>query len=158
MIALTETSFRLDNNVFKIFSFFNRTFQIDYIHPKAFENLRELVILDLSNNHISFNQGPPIMGRSPMLRSAPSGNDRRGGGSSSSREDENGMPLESPLQYCEKLERVNLRNNLITKVFTDWTFALPWLSILDLSHNKIRSIHPRDVYFIARYIKKGRKS
>lgn len=101
------------------------------------------MILDLSNNHISFNQGPPLVGgRIPGSNGGSSG--------ASSREDD--IMHESPLQYCEKLERVNLRNNLITKIFTDWTFALPWLSILDLSHNKIRSIHPRDLYFIARWV------
>ncbi|ODN03681.1 Protein toll, partial [Orchesella cincta] len=42
--------------------------------------------------------------------------------------------------------------NLITKIFTDWTY-LPRLSILDLQHNKIKSIHPRDLYFTASNIR-----
>ncbi len=83
--------------------------QIDYIHPKAFENLGELMVLDLSNNHLSFNQGqgPPIVGRSATsnyFTSTPGFMDDGGG------IDEFGTMF----QNC-RLERLNLRNNLITK-------------------------------------------
>lgn len=83
--------------------------QIDYIHPKAFENLGELMVLDLSNNHLSFNQGqgPPIVGRSAIsnyFSSTPGIMDEGSG------LDEFGTLF----QNC-RLERLNLRNNLITK-------------------------------------------
>jgi len=55
----------------------------------------------------------------------------------------------SPLQYCTKLEKIMLRNNLITRVFTDWTFVPKHLKLLDLSRNKIKSIHPRDLHFVS---------
>jgi Leucine-rich repeat (LRR) protein len=55
----------------------------------------------------------------------------------------------SPLQYCTKLEKIILRNNQITKIFIDWTFVPTNLKSLDLSRNKIKSLHPRDLYFVS---------
>jgi len=125
--------------------------QIEYVHPKAFENLQDLVIIDLSNNRISFDQGPPIMSRRLELQydmmtttlipttTMESGEDKM---------NSEVHPL-SPLQYCTNLERVNLKNNLITRIFMDWTSVPKSLKSMDLSHNKIQMLHPRDLFFVS---------
>lgn len=59
---------------------------------------------------------------------------------------------QSPLQYLTKVERINLKNNLINKVFMDWTFVPTNLKSLDLSRNQIKSLHPRDLYFVSQYV------
>ncbi|XP_065222753.1 protein toll-like [Planococcus citri] len=48
---------------------------------------------------------------------------------------------------CENLENLILSDNLVTRVFEDWTFYLPALKKLDLSNNRISSLKTEDFHF-----------
>lgn len=55
----------------------------------------------------------------------------------------------SPFKDLTQLKRLNLRNNLITQIFPDWTTSLLELEYLDLSHNQIKTISSEDFLFIS---------
>lgn len=53
----------------------------------------------------------------------------------------------SVLPPMEKLEELNLEYNEITSLFSDWIFLLPSLKKINLSNNKINSIHYTEIQF-----------
>ncbi|OXA46761.1 Protein toll [Folsomia candida] len=143
----------------------NKASGIEYVHPRTFQNLESLTILDLSNNRISFETGPPSMthamrtGGLDMMMMAmsstmmPTTTMSAGSDEVEEKLDEIQPHNQSPLQYLTKVERINLKNNLINKVFMDWTFVPTNLKSLDLSRNQIKSLHPRDLYFVSQDVR-----
>jgi Leucine-rich repeat (LRR) protein len=109
------------------------------------------MVLDLSNNLISFQQGPPTMAQQRVQYDTPTTIITTTMESEEENMGEIQAQNQSPLQYLTKVERINLKNNLISKIFMDWTFAPTNLRSLDLSRNKIKSLHPRDLYFVSQY-------
>lgn len=59
------------------------------------------------------------------------------------------LDIISPFNNLVTLRRLNLRNNLITQIFPDWTTSLSELEHLDLSHNKITTLSSEDFLFIS---------
>lgn len=55
----------------------------------------------------------------------------------------------SPFNNLVTLKRLNLRNNLITQIFSDWTTSLSDLEYLDLSYNKITTLSSEDLLFLS---------
>lgn len=55
----------------------------------------------------------------------------------------------SPFNNLITLRRLNLRNNLISQIFPDWTTSLSELEYLDLSHNKITTLSSEDFLFMS---------
>ena len=51
-----------------------------------------------------------------------------------------GFGRRSPLRDCKRLEKIDLSNNSISLIFSDWTDNMAYLKLLNLSHNAITKL------------------
>ena len=86
--------------------------KIEVIQPAAMRNLEELTTIKLSRNCLKFDEGLTFF---------------------------DGWK-QSPLQHNLKLEKIELSQNQIADLYSDWSL-MKSLTYLNLAHNKITSLH-----------------
>ncbi|KAH8258172.1 hypothetical protein KR038_007238 [Drosophila bunnanda] len=98
--------------------------RIRTIDPNAFVGATELRHLHLEHNDINLQQ--------PILKAflEVTGN--------------------SPFSPLTELETLNLRNNSVLFIYSDWKFLLTQLRVLDLSYNNISSLSYEDLQFLSK--------
>lgn len=100
--------------------------RLNWIHRYSFGGIMNVEIIDMHNNYLSFvelDQAYEEMGRG------------------------------SPFQQVNELKELNLRNNSIVSILSDWTNLGLKLEKLDLSYNNITHLMFSDLHFLADGIK-----
>lgn len=87
---------------------------LSYIDKDTFRSNSKLKILNMANNKLSFDY---LIAASKSL-----------------------FEDVSPLYKCEGLEKIDLSNNSISYIFSDWKNFFPNLNMINMSHNALESI------------------
>jgi protein toll len=103
--------------------------RLRYIHQNAFTATRSIETLQLENNRLSFALDEIEITLDQIHQ------------------------YNTPFQYLGELRRLILRNNSITKIYSDWCMVNLQLEELDLSFNNITKVRDLDLQFLSTEIK-----
>ncbi|CAD7090420.1 unnamed protein product [Hermetia illucens] len=115
--------------------------KLEIITRHIFRNLRKLQEIDLSNNNLYSIDLHAFQG-TPELRIFMAPNNNLSSLSSGFEENE-----KSPFEVLTKLEELDLQNNQITHISSNWMHSLPNLKKLNLSYNRVTKLGSQHFQF-----------
>ncbi|XP_060646680.1 protein toll [Drosophila nasuta] len=120
--------------------------QLTEISSKLFTRLANLTELYLSNNHLKTIRRNAFVGN-PMLQQLHLANNRI--------DLQEYMALTygdvgSPFNSLQSLQTLNLRNNSLMVIFSDWKYTMNELRELDLSYNNLTILENTDLVFLTK--------
>lgn len=120
------------------------------VSKEIFSYLEMLVVLNMDNNNL-VTISPEAFGHNPQLAYINMENNEIDLRESfyGILEEGDQIEISSPFQNLPKLRVLNLRNNSIRHIFTDWRMTKLELEILDLSYNKISVITENDLLYLS---------
>ncbi|XP_034487894.1 protein toll [Drosophila innubila] len=122
---LTEISTKLFSKLSNLKNLQINDNQLIHIRSKAFIGNPSLRQLNLANNRIDLQE---YMTNSEAVRD-----------------------IGSPFSPLKNLTKLNLRNNSLMLVFSDWKYAMPELQEIDLSYNNLAWLDYPDLDFVSKF-------
>lgn len=116
--------------------------QLSTITDYLFSSLNKLEFLDLKNNRLTHIGTDAFISLNSLKAVNISNNMLTFGDASVSF-----FGTGSPLHECHMLEDIQLANNSLTEIFTDWKLSMNNLETVNLAYNKISKIRTADLQF-----------